>query len=264
MELLRTVAEYFLWFLLYSVCGWIMETTLYAVRKKQAVKRGFLFGPLCPIYGVGMILCMLLFYGRIENIFLLFLAGAFVCTVLEYVTHFVLEKLFHSTWWDYSGKKFNIRGRVCLQNTLLFGVGVVLIVRVFQPFLIFWTAKIPNTVLYAVSFVLYTMLIVDLTTTIAGLKNTVEVLKRLQTDINEHLQKNIDETDAYMTELSERIKASALVSEAVERFRHGNSPLVRLHNAYPHFKLERYKDAVQLLFDKIDEKKDEHKKDAQK
>lgn len=67
-----------------------------------------------------------------------------------------------------------------------------------------------------------------------------------------------------MTELSERIKASALVSEAVERFRHGNSPLVRLHNAYPHFKLERYKDAVQLLFDKIDEKKDEHKKDAQK
>lgn len=260
MALLRTVCEYFLWFLLYSVGGWIMETTLYAVRRKEAVKRGFLFGPLCPIYGVGMILCMLLFYNRIENIFWLFLAGTVVCTALEYVTHFVLEKLFHSSWWDYSNKKFNIKGRICLQNSLLFGVGVVLIVRVVQPFLIMWTANIPDAVLYSIAFVCYTLLIIDLTTTIADLKNTVEILKHIQNVINTYMQKNIDETDAYMTELTERIKNSAVASEALERLKRRNSPLIRLHNKYPDFKLFRYKEALQFLLEKIDGKKDEHKK----
>lgn len=260
MELLRIASEYFLWFILYSVCGWIMETVLYAVRRKQAVKRGFLFGPLCPIYGVGMVLCMLLFYNRIDNIFLLFLAGALTCTVLEYVTHFVLEKLFHSTWWDYSSKKFNIKGRVCLQNSLLFGVGVVLIVRVFQPWLIAWTAKIPNTVLYWIVFVLYTVLIVDLTTTIASLKNTVTLLKNMQNVINEHMQKGIDETDSCFNELGARVKASAALTDWAERVKNGKSTVARLYKEYPNFKLHRYKEALQVLFEKLDEKKDEHKK----
>ena len=260
MELLRTVAEYFLWFILYSVCGWIMETVLYAVRRKQAVKRGFLFGPLCPIYGVGMILCMLLFYDRIDNVFLLFLVGTVTCTALEYVTHFVLEKLFHSTWWDYSNKKFNVKGRICLQNSLLFGVGVVLIVRFFQPWMILWTAKIPDTVLYWIVFVLYTVLIVDLTTTIASLKNTVEILKHLQGVINEHMQKGIDETDAYFNELADRIKESAALTDFAEHLKNGKSTVARLHKEYPNFKLHRYKDALQMLFEKLDEKIDELKK----
>lgn len=260
MELLRTVCEYFLWFLLYSVAGWIMETVLYAVRRKEAVKRGFLFGPLCPIYGVGMILCMLLFYNRIQNIFLLFLAGGLTCTVLEYITHFVLEKLFHSTWWDYSFKKFNIKGRVCLQNSLLFGVGVVLIVRVFQPWLIVWTAKVPNTVLYWIVFVLYTVLIIDLTTTIASLKNTVALLKNMQNVINEHMQKGIDETDSYLNAFGDRLKASAPLADWSEFVKNGKSTVARLHKEYPNLKLHRYKEALQFLLEKIDEKKDEHKK----
>lgn len=260
MELLRTVAEYFLWFILYSVCGWIMETALYAVRRKQAVKRGFLFGPLCPIYGVGMMLCMLLFYDRIDNVVLLFLVGTVTCTALEYVTHFVLEKLFHSTWWDYSGKKFNVKGRICLQNSLLFGVGVVLIVRVIQPWVILWTAKIPDTVLYWIVFILYTVLIVDLTTTIASLKNTVALLKNLQNVINEHMQKGIDETDAYFNELTDRVKESAALTDWAKHLKNGKSTVARLHKEYPNFKLHRYKDALQMLFEKLDEKKDEHKK----
>ena len=250
-----TIAEYFLWFILYSVCGWIMETLLYAVRKKQAVKRGFLFGPLCPIYGVGVLLCMFLFYGKIENIFVLFFVGMLVCTVLEYVTHFVLEKLFHATWWDYSTKKFNIKGRICLQNSLFFGAGVVLIVKGLQPFVISLTHRIPRPVLLGLFFVLYTMFVVDLTTTIASLKNTVQMLKEMQSAITEHMQKEIDETDAYMNEIAERIKESTPLTHLAERLREKSSPLVKLRNTFPNFSMERYKEALQLLFEKLDEHK---------
>lgn len=255
MEILVTIAEYFLWFILYSVCGWIMETLLYAVRKKQAVKRGFLFGPLCPIYGVGVLLCMFLFYGKIENIFVLFFVGMLVCTVLEYVTHFVLEKLFHATWWDYSTKKFNIKGRICLQNSLFFGAGVVLIVKGLQPFVISLTHRIPRPVLLGLFFVLYTMFVVDLTTTIASLKNTVQMLKEMQSAITEHMQKGIDETDAHMNEIVERIKESTPLTHLVDRLRKKSSPLVKLRNTFPNFSMERYKEALQLLFEKLDEYK---------
>ena len=250
-----TIAEYFLWFILYSVCGWIMETLLYAVRKKQAVKRGFLFGPLCPIYGVGVLLCMFLFYGKIENIFVLFFVGMLVCTVLEYVTHFVLEKLFHATWWDYSTKKFNIKGRICLQNSLFFGAGVVLIVKGLQPFVISLTHRIPQQVLLGLFFVLYTVFVVDLTTTIASLKNTVQMLKEMQSAITEYMQKEIDETDAHMNEIAERIKGSTPLTHLVERLRKKSSPLVKLRNTFPNFSMERYKEALQLLFEKLDEHK---------
>ncbi len=255
MEILVTIAEYFLWFILYSVCGWIMETLLYAVRKKQAVKRGFLFGPLCPIYGVGVLLCMFLFYGKIENIFVLFFVGMLVCTVLEYVTHFVLEKLFHATWWDYSTKKFNIKGRICLQNSLFFGAGVVLIVKSLQPFVISLTHRIPQQVLLGLFFVLYTVFVVDLTTTIASLKNTVQMLKEMQSAITEYMQKEIDETDAHMNEIAERIKGSTPLTHLVERLRKKSSPLVKLRNTFPNFSMERYKEALQLLFEKLDEHK---------
>ncbi len=255
MEILVTIAEYFLWFILYSVCGWIMETLLYAVRKKQAVKRGFLFGPLCPIYGVGVLLCMFLFYGKIENIFVLFFVGMLVCTVLEYVTHFVLEKLFHATWWDYSTKKFNIKGRICLQNSLFFGAGVVLIVKGLQPFVISLTHRIPQQVLLGLFFVLYTVFVVDLTTTIASLKNTVQMLKEMQSAITEYMQKEIDETDAHMNEIAERIKGSTPLTHLVERLRKKSSPLVKLRNTFPNFSMERYKEALQLLFEKLDEHK---------
>ncbi len=255
MNVLRILAEGFLWFLLYSVCGWIMETLLYIIVQKKVVKRGFLFGPLCPIYGVGAVLSTVLFYGRIHNVFLLFLAGSAVCTVLEFMTHLALEKLFHATWWDYSDRRFNIQGRVCLRNSLLFGVGIVLIVRVFQPYVMGFTAGLSDTVLFSVALVLYSLFLIDLATTVAGLKNTVALLKNLQDAIGEHVQKGVDTTDEYLTGLAERIRANPYLSRVAQSARGKFSTVTRLRNAYPKFTMKRYKDALQVLFDKLDEHK---------
>lgn len=255
MDFLLTVTEYFLWFILYSVCGWIIETLLYIVVQKRVVKRGFLFGPLCPIYGFGAVLSHLLFYGRIENIVLLFFVGMLVCTALEYITHFVMQKAFHATWWDYSGKRFNVKGRICLQNSLLFGAGVVLIVKVLQPWVIYWTEKIPQSVLLWVGLLLYSILLLDLATTVAGLKNTVQMLQEVQSMVGEYMQKGLDNTDEHFSEIAERLKDSEPFGKLVEKMRRKGSPLQKLHALFPNFTLERYKDALKVIFEKKDDNK---------
>lgn len=268
MELLLTICKYFLWFILYSVGGWIMETLLYMVVQRRVVKRGFLFGPLCPIYGVGAILATLTLYDRIDNIFLLFFIGMVMCTALEYVTHYVLEKLFHTTWWDYSNKRFNIKGRICLKNSLMFGVGIVLIVRVLQPAIVYVTEKIPDTAILWTSFVIYSILLIDLATTVSGLKNTVAQLQAFQKLIGGHMQKGLDLTDERISEIAERLKASEALSDFLERMRSTKSPLGRLHDRYPNISFNRYKDVLQFIYGKQEEAQEKkaakHKKDASK
>ena len=98
------------------------------------VNRGFLHGPLCPIYGFGGLSILLLPQKLYSTWFLLFCASMLFGTVVEYISSWILEKLFHTRWWDYSRYKFNIHGRVCLLNSLLFGALGVVIIHFVQPF----------------------------------------------------------------------------------------------------------------------------------
>lgn len=109
MEFFDTLCRVIFYFMIYSVVGWIYETTLCSITDRHFVNRGFLNGPYCPIYGSGALLDVLIL-GRIENPFLLFILGVLVTCSLEYLTSYVMEKLFKARWWDYSDKKFNIGG----------------------------------------------------------------------------------------------------------------------------------------------------------
>ena len=120
---------YFMMFLIYSVAGWIMECTLSIIQKHKFVNRGFLIGPYCPIYGVGVVSVHLLLP-------LLFILGTLICGTLEYMTSFFMEKIFHARWWDYSQKKFNINGRVCLETLIPFGVLSTLIISFVNPWIL--------------------------------------------------------------------------------------------------------------------------------
>ena len=106
MEFFDTLCRVIFYFMIYSVVGWIYETTLCSITDRHFVNRGFLNGPYCPIYGSGALLDVLIL-GRIENPFLLFILGVLVTCSLEYLTSYVMEKLFKARWWDYSDKKFN-------------------------------------------------------------------------------------------------------------------------------------------------------------
>ena len=120
------IAKYFLFFIIYSFIGWAWECLISLVRDHKIVNRGFLNGPYCPIYGCGAILFLSLLHFT-DNLAALFIVGGLLACVLEYITSFAMEKLFHARWWDYRNYPLNINGRVCLYGFLIFGAGAVLI-----------------------------------------------------------------------------------------------------------------------------------------
>ena len=126
----------FLLFIAYSTLGWCGEMIYCSVPKgRLCEKRGFLNGFLCPIYGHGALLVLYALRGGFRNPFLTFLFGALLTRALEYFTSWVMEKLFHMRWWDYSHYKFQINGRVCLLNSTCFGLACVLLCHVVHPWL---------------------------------------------------------------------------------------------------------------------------------
>lgn len=107
------VEKLFLWFLFYSFCGWVYESILVSILERRPVNRGFLNGPLCPIYGAGAVGAVVVL-GQVHNPLVVFLFSMVGASILEYVTSWVMEALFHARWWDYSDYKFNLNGRICL------------------------------------------------------------------------------------------------------------------------------------------------------
>ena len=120
-------------FLIYAFLGWAVEVAFAAFCTGTFVNRGFLNGPICPVYGCGVLAVIVVLDPLRDNVFLLF-AGSFVLvSAIEFLTGFLLEKLFHNKWWDYSERKFNICGYVCPLFSILWGIGCTLILRVFHP-----------------------------------------------------------------------------------------------------------------------------------
>jgi len=124
----------FLLFLMYAIIGWIAEVILAFYTHKKFINRGFLIGPYCPIYGVGVLLITWLLKRYTDSALVLFVLAMVICMVLEYLTSFVMEKLFNTRWWDYSDKRFNINGRICLETAIPFGIGGLIIMYVINPF----------------------------------------------------------------------------------------------------------------------------------
>ncbi len=130
-------------FLIYAFLGWCSEVAFAAVNKGKFVNRGFLNGPVCPIYGFGMLIVVTALWGLKGNLILLFLGSATLTTALEFVTGFVLEKFFHDKWWDYSDMPFNIKGYICLKFTVLWGLAATFIVGAVHRFVYMLIVKIP-------------------------------------------------------------------------------------------------------------------------
>ena len=136
--------QWVLWFVAYSFMGWVYESIICSIAQKKFINRGFLNGPLCPVYGFGALVCILLLYQRIEDPVALFFMGMLLTCAVEYVTAVLLEKLFQAKWWDYSNRRFNLNGRVCLLGALVFGILSVLLVKIIHPQVAALTAQVPE------------------------------------------------------------------------------------------------------------------------
>ena len=251
--MLNTIRAYFFTFVIYSFAGWIMETLLYLIRDKKVVKRGFLFGPVCPIYGTGAVLCTAVVYGRVNNIFLVFIFGLLLCGSLEYITHFLLEKLFHAMWWDYSSRRFNINGRVYLNGLLIFGAGAVLIVKLLQPLVFKLIDVIPDNLMYVLCFVLYSIFVIDLTGTISDLKGVIAAVKHIQNTMITETQKGVDLTREQVIDLNNRLMENEFVAKSIKSMQNENKLVERIRRIFPNASLDKYKYVWDIIMDKPQE-----------
>lgn len=183
----------FLIFFIYSVIGYYVELIFCSLNSKKLVlNRGFLIGPYLPIYGFGGILISLTLGRYVDDILTLFILSTVYCTVIEYITSYILEKIFHLRWWDYSNKKYNINGRVCLSNGVLFGLGGLLIIKVFYPFF-YRTIYISNSLfLMILSSVFLCIFLTDLIVSIRilfGLKSNI--IKITNKDATSEIKKEV-------------------------------------------------------------------------
>jgi len=159
MEEIRNI---FLIFMIYSLIGWTLEIIEVGLLSKKIVNRGFLIGPYCPIYGFGALFLTIFLKGTNTDLFGVFTKSLIICSILEYVTSYIMEKLFKTRWWDYSENKFNINGRICLEGMILFGVGGCLIMEYSNPFL-FSVINDSNAILLnIISIILAIVFLIDL------------------------------------------------------------------------------------------------------
>ena len=156
-----TFLEYFLVFILYSFLGWFIEVMLSFIQHKKFINRGFLIGPYCPIYGFGMLLIIFLLKEYTGEPLVLFILSMVICLVLEYMTSYLMELIFKARWWDYSSKKFNINGRVCLEYAIFFGIGGTLIMYVVHPFVMNLVGRLSSIVLLVIGAILLVSFIID-------------------------------------------------------------------------------------------------------
>lgn len=184
-----------LYFTIYSFLGWVCESTYCSIGQKKLVNRGFLNGPFCPIYGFGALLVISILSPFVNNIPVLFIASIIVTSTLEYITSYVLEKIFHMSWWDYSTYKYNINGRVCLQNSLMFGLLSLFVMLVIHPAINDFVASINTKVAFALSVLFATYFIVDTIITagtILHLNERLEKLHELHEDLLEKRKKHLE------------------------------------------------------------------------
>ena len=153
--------QVFAYFLIYSCLGWCLEVIYAAVTTGQLINRGFLNGPVCPIYGFGMVIVLFALTPLSHSLLLLYLGGVILPSALELVGGWALYKLYHTRWWDYSDYPFNIGGYICLEFSLLWGVGTLIVMKLVHPIIADAVAFIPPLVGLILMFLLYAIYAAD-------------------------------------------------------------------------------------------------------
>ena len=230
MEL--TITEYFLLFMIYSIAGWLLEVTCKLIEYKRFINRGFLIGPYCPIYGWGAVAITFLLYRYSYDPLILFMMTLLTCSVLEYATSWVMEKVFKARWWDYSKRKFNIDGRVCLGTMIPFGIFGMILTYVTNPLIVNGLNKVNPVTLNIIAIILLIIYLVDnvlSTIVILGFrKTTVQVGREGRQDNTEQITKKVREilsskswmykrlVDAYPKLVAIKIKIKEIKEEVKE------------------------------------------------
>ena len=279
-----------LYFFLYSFLGWCTEVAYATVKERRFVNRGFLGGPWCPIYGVGVSAVVTLLDGFQDSLLLLYLSSFVLVTLIEGMTGFIMDKIFHHKWWDYTGLPFNIGGYVCLPFSIAWGAACLVIVKGVHPVIERLVGLLPEAAGLALICVLTAGLAADLAVTTAGilkLNRRLDMLERIGAELREisdrmgaNIHENVmdameraevlenmaqarkERLDAISGEAKERL--DLLSEETRERYdmlRQRHAELTgatlqasrRLVRAFPRMESRRHKELLEELKRKLEE-----------
>ncbi len=197
-------------FWLYAILGYIMEVIRTLIREKKFVNRGFLLGPYCPIYGVGGVLLFLVNRYRSDP-FIVFLVSIVICSFIEYIASYLLELIYKVRWWDYSDRLLNINGRICLTNTIEFGVLGMLIVCYFNPILIDFIKSINLNLRHVIAITLIVVTSLDILITSAILFDIRKSVLKFKNKTINIFKSNKDNTEEVSKKVKEMLKEKSFL-----------------------------------------------------
>lgn len=196
----------FLWiFFVYAFLGWCTEVSYAALVTGDFVNRGFLNGPVCPIYGFGVVIVLACLTPLEDDLLLLFAGSVVLTSILEWLTGFVLEKLFHQRWWDYSDQPFNLGGYICLRFSIAWGLACMFVVKLLHPTILGLIALIPHLIGVIALAALGAVMAVDLAATVAAIIRLDRRLAR----IDELAARIREASNEFGEDLAERVLNAA-------------------------------------------------------
>lgn len=158
------------YFVFYSFIGWFIETVYMSLRAGEFVKRGFLNGPFCPVYGFGALIIIFLLNSLKDRMELFITGSILLTTILEYITGLAMKIAFNRTWWDYSDEPFNIHGFICLKSSIMWGILSVILICFIHPHINHMISRIPACFRKVASYALILYFITDLAVTVSVIK----------------------------------------------------------------------------------------------
>ena len=188
-----TISMLFLLFIIYSFLGLCMDMVVCYIATKEWVNRGFLIGPICPIYGCGCLLIILLLDRYLKDPIVLFVMAMLLCSLLEYFTSYLMEKLFKARWWDYSHKKYNINGRICLDNIFAFGILGLLMMYLVNPFVVKILEYVSLNINNVMAIVIAIIFIIDNLISLKVISSFKSVAKSVHKDSTAEITKKVRE-----------------------------------------------------------------------
>lgn len=210
---------WFLYFIIYSFLGWICEVIYCSIPAKRFINRGFLKGPICPVYGFGAVFVIYIMTSlNIKSHILIFIFGGIIASIIEFIADLMLEYIFHTRLWDYSNRKFNIKGRVCLLNSTLFSILSLVLMSFIHPIIMSYIRVLSNRAIIITVIICMLLLIIDISLTVSEVINLNTTLKNMN-----------------------------LFKEFKKEFSKKEFKFIRLINAFPQLEHKRYKEELNNL-----------------
>lgn len=204
MEIIEKIAIWFLISMIYAFAGWLFEVTLGIIQRRKLVNRGFLVGPICPIYGIGAVIISFLLRDT-ENAIAIFCVGVVGGGLLEYISSYIMEKLFRVRWWDYSLRFCNLNGRICLTSVVFFGCLGLLVVKVTTPLLYNLLAAAYSPIVLAFAAGAFACLVADIALSLWLINDVRVTVGTVQRDATEEISERVREVLMEKGKLNRRL-----------------------------------------------------------